>query len=55
MAIIILCRKCKGQGKMKTKIPLLKKSCPVCLGKGKMFWDSSESEYQVSFNKVGAK
>ena len=55
MAIIILCRKCKGQGKMKTNIPFMKKSCPVCFGKGKMFWDSTESEYLVSLKKVATK
>lgn len=55
MAIIILCRKCKGQGKMKTKMPFMKKSCPVCFGKGKMFWESAESEVHVSLNNVGMK
>jgi DnaJ-class molecular chaperone len=36
MAIIVLCKRCKGKGKMQTKIPFIKVKCSICNGTGKI-------------------
>jgi len=36
MAIILICKRCKGKGKIKTKIPFIKLKCHVCKGTGRL-------------------
>lgn len=36
MAIIILCKRCKGRGKIKTKLPFITMKCHVCNGTGRI-------------------
>jgi len=36
MAIYILCKHCKGKGRIPTKIPFISIKCNVCNGTGKL-------------------